>query len=425
MDVLLGIAGLLALTAAILPKLVNNRPFSMPLIMLLAGLLLGLLPLPAPYGGDWGSPAAHLGDVELFAQLGILVALAGTGLSIDRGLSWRGWQSTWRLLGLAMPLSILAVALLGAWWLALAPAAALLLGAALAPTDPVLAGDVGVPAPDSEPGLAGDNEVRFTLTSEAGLNDGLAMPFVLVALALVAGKPEPDIWWVLEDLLLPVGLGVVIGVVIGQLLAWAMFRAPTGRSPLAEHTDGLVLLAIAFLPYALSELTHGNGFIAVFIAAVTVRAEERTHDYHAVLHTFGVQLERLFVSLALLGLGLALGDGLLRGLRVSEIALAVVAVLAVRPVIGALTLLGSPAKRAARRAIAFFGVRGIGTLYYLAYAAGRAPLPSQDSLWRVGALAVALSVLIHGIAADPVMRWIERQGKHTPKDPGGSHQRIH
>jgi NhaP-type Na+/H+ or K+/H+ antiporter len=414
-DILLGIAGLLALAAAILPKLVNERPFSMPLAMLLAGLLLGLLPLPPPYGGSWGDPAAHRPEVELFAQVGILVALAGTGLSVDRALSRRGWRSTWRLLWLAMPLSIAAVALLGSWWLALGPAVALLLGAALAPTDPVLAGDVGVPAPDSEPDLAGDNEVRFTLTSEAGLNDGLAMPFVLLALALCTGRPPIDVTWVLTGLLLPVALGVVIGVVTGRLLGWAMFRAPADRLRLAEYTDGLVLLAIAFLPYALSELCHGNGFVAVFIAAVTVRSRERSHDYHAVLHTFGKQLERLFVSLALLGLGLALGDGLLHGLRLAEILLAVVAVLVVRPIIAALSLLGSPAGRHARRTIAFFGVRGIGTIYYLAYAAGKAPLPAQDTLWRVGALAIGISVLVHGIAADPVMRWIERRGEHTPQ----------
>jgi NhaP-type Na+/H+ or K+/H+ antiporter len=416
LTVLFGIAGLLALAAAVLPKLVAERPFSTPLVMLVAGIGLGLLPLPPPYGGGWTDPAAHLGGVESFAQLGILVSLAGAGLSVDRPFGFRRWASTWRLLGITMPVMIGVVALLGAWWLALPAGAALLLGAVLAPTDPVLAGEVGVPSPDVEPELARDNEIRFTLTTEAGLNDGLAMPFVLLALALAGQRPSLDLGWILTGLVLPVLLGVLVGLAAGWVLGWAMFRAPSSRLRLADYADGLVLLALAFLPYAISELVHGNGFVAVFVAAVSVRTQERSHDYHGVLHAFGNQLERLFVAIALLGLGLALGDGLLSGFTLVELLLAVVAVLVVRPVVGWLSLLGSSAGHRAKPAIAFFGVRGIGTLYYLAYALERFPVPRHDALWRVGALAVAVSVLVHGILAEPAIRRIEDRGGHLPID---------
>ncbi|QRP49549.1 sodium:proton antiporter [Amycolatopsis sp. FDAARGOS 1241] len=416
LTVLLGVAGLLALAAAVLPKLVADRPFSAPLVMLVAGVLLGIAPLPAPYGDGWADPAAHLAGVESFAQLGILVALAGAGLSVDRPFGPRRWLSTWRLLALAMPLAIAAVALLGWWWLGLAPAAALLLGSVLAPTDPVLAGDVGVPAPGAGPELARDNEVRFTLTTEAGLNDGLAMPFVVVALSL-AGQPHGGAW-VLTDVLLPLPVGVLAGLGTGRLLAWTMFRTPSSRVRLAEYADGLVLLALAFLPYALAELVHGNGFLAVFTAAVTVRNRERSHRYHDVLHSFGRQLERLFVAVALLGLGLALGDGLLRGLTVTEILLVFTVVFLVRPLTGLVSLIRSAARGRAASGIAFFGVRGIGTLYYLAHALHAVPVPGRASLWRVGALAVALSVLVHGILAQPLMRRIEARGDHVPLGRG-------
>jgi len=414
LTVLFGVAGLLALAAAIVPKLVADRPFSVPLVMLIAGIVLGVLPLPAPYGNGWSDPAAHLEGVESFTQVGILVALAGAGLSVDRPFGLKRWGSTWRLLALTMPLSILAIAALGYWWLALAPGVALLLAAALAPTDPVLAGDIGVPHPDVEPDLARNNEIRFTLTTEAGLNDGLAMPFVLLGLAMAGSRPNLDLSWVLVDLLLPVATGAVLGLVAGRGLGWAIFRTSSDRLRLAEYGDGLVLLALAFLPYALAELAHGNGFVAVFTAAVCVRKLEREHDYHGVLHAFGHQLERLFVPLALLGLGLAIGDGLLLGLRPLEVVIAVVAVLVVRPVIGWVSLLGSSAGRPATLAIAFFGVRGIGTLYYLAYAINRLPVEHQDVLWRVGALAVAVSVLVHGILAEPAIKRIERMGGHLP-----------
>jgi NhaP-type Na+/H+ or K+/H+ antiporter len=414
LTVLFGVAGLLALAAAVVPKLVADRPFSVPLVMLIAGIVLGVLPLPAPYGNGWSDPASHLEGVESFTQVGILVALAGAGLSVDRPFGLKRWGSTWRLLALTMPLSILAIAALGYWWLALAPGVALLLAAALAPTDPVLAGDIGVPHPDVEPDLARNNEIRFTLTTEAGLNDGLAMPFVLLGLAMAGSRPNLDLSWVLVDLLLPVATGVVLGLVAGRGLGWAIFRTSSDRLRLAEYGDGLVLLALAFLPYALAELAHGNGFVAVFTAAVCVRKLEREHDYHGVLHAFGHQLERLFVPLALLGLGLAIGDGLLLGLRPLEVVIAVVAVLVVRPVVGWVSLLGSSAGRPATLAIAFFGVRGIGTLYYLAYAINRLPVDHQDVLWRVGALAVAVSVLVHGILAEPAIKRIERMGGHLP-----------
>jgi NhaP-type Na+/H+ or K+/H+ antiporter len=414
LTVLFGVAGLLALAAAVVPKLVADRPFSVPLVMLIAGIVLGVLPLPAPYGNGWSDPASHLEGVESFTQVGILVALAGAGLSVDRPFGLKRWGSTWRLLALTMPLSILAIAALGYWWLALAPGVALLLAAALAPTDPVLAGDIGVPHPDVEPDLARNNEIRFTLTTEAGLNDGLAMPFVLLGLAMAGSRPNLDLSWVLVDLLLPVATGVVLGLVAGRGLGWAIFRTSSDRLRLAEYGDGLVLLALAFLPYALAELAHGNGFVAVFTAAVCVRKLEREHDYHGVLHAFGHQLERLFVPLALLGLGLAIGDGLLLGLRPLEVVIAVVAVLVVRPVVGWVSLLGSSAGRPGTLAIAFFGVRGIGTLYYLAYAINRLPVDHQDVLWRVGALAVAVSVLVHGILAEPAIKRIERMGGHLP-----------
>ncbi len=239
------------------------------------------------------------------------------------------------------------------------------------------------------------------------------MPFVLVALLLAGTHVSIG-----TDVLAPLPIGVAVGLVVGRLLAWAFFRIPSSRFRLAEYSDGLVLLALAFLPFAVAELLHGNGFLAVFTAAVCVRTSERSHGYHEVLHTFGRQLERLFVAITLLGLGFALGDGLLRGVTVREILFAAVAVFVVRPLTGIGSLLRSPARGRAALAIAFFGVRGIGTLYYLAYGLHQADLPGADQLWRAGALAVALSVLIHGILAAPVMRRVEEQGARAAAAPG-------
>jgi sodium/hydrogen antiporter len=408
MIVLLGIAGVLALFAAVLPRVLGDRPLSMPLVLLVVGVVLGLLPLPEPYVLD---PRDRLAAVRDFTELGLLVALAGAGLKADRVVGWRSWSSTWRLLAVTLPLSVAATALVGWWALGLAPAAALLLGAALAPTDPVLAGDVQVPAPHAGHDQGRDNEIRFTLTTEAGLNDALAMPFVAAALALVL-PGHSVLGWGLTDVVVPLALGLAVGWACGKLLAWLMFGVRHDRVRLGEYSDGMVMLAIAFLPFAVSELVGGLGFLAVFVAALVVRTAERSHEYHSVLHEFGDQLEGLFVAVALLGLGIALPDGLLDGLRWGELAVAAGAVLVIRPVLGWLALIGSPTTRPAMAAVAFFGVRGIGTLFYLAFAFTQARFPGQDALWRVAAVTVALSVVVHGISAGPVMNRLERRGAH-------------
>jgi NhaP-type Na+/H+ or K+/H+ antiporter len=168
------VAGLALLLGAVLPRLLRRYAVSAPIGFVGAGVLLGLA-----VDKSHLSPIVEPALTEHLAELTILVALMGVGLAIDRPIGWRRWKVTWRLLLVAMPACIAAVAGAG-WLLGLAPATALLLGAVLAPTDPVLASDVQVQGPstgaDAEP--EEDDEVRFALTSEAGLNDGLAFPFV-------------------------------------------------------------------------------------------------------------------------------------------------------------------------------------------------------------------------------------------------------
>jgi sodium/hydrogen antiporter len=165
----------LILLVAWLPMALRELPLSLPMFCVAFGF--------AAFGlssGDTPSPVLYPEVTERLTELVVLVALTGAGLKLDRPFGWRTWSMTWRLLAFAMPLSILGIALVGGWLLGLGVAAALLLGAALAPTDPVLAADVQVGPPRS----GEEDEVRFTLTAEAGLNDGLAFPFVNLAVAL-------------------------------------------------------------------------------------------------------------------------------------------------------------------------------------------------------------------------------------------------
>jgi len=414
-DLAFAVVGVGALLAALLPRLVSgHRPLSLPIVFLLLGVALGFAPgLPDIH------PSAHPTITEHLTEVTVIIALMGAGLGLDRPPGWRRWQGTWRLLAVGMPLTIGAVALLGGGVLGLALPAALLLGAALAPTDPVLAGEVQVGEPATEPVEGNDldqaeDEVRFGLTSEAGLNDALAFPFVYAAILMAQHGTDPAGWlqdWVLVDVLYKLAVGLVAGFGVGWLLGRLAFSSRRHVLRLAEHSEGFVALAATFLAYGVTEVLSGYGFLAVFVAAVTIRGSERFHGYHLVLHDFVEQIERLLTVLVLLLLGAALADGLLRGIGLREVAVAVLVLLVVRPLCAGLALVGSCGTLRERATIAFFGVRGIGSAYYVAYAAGAAAFAGADKVWSMVGLVVALSVVLHGVSAGPVMARLDRRAR--------------
>ena len=414
-DLTYAVVGVGALLAALLPRLLANRSLSMPIVFLGLGMIVyALVPdLPDP------DPVRYPEVAERLAEVGVIVALMGAGLKLDRPIGRRSWSSTWRLLAIAMPLTIAATAVLGWWWVGLAPAAALLLGSALAPTDPVLASDVQV----GEPGGAEDeeDEVRFALTSEAGLNDALAFPFVYAAIAMVTVGLDPAGWlggWALDDVLFKIAVGVVGGVVVGRLLGALFFRSRRESLRLAVHAEGFVALAATFLAYGVTEVAGGYGFLAVFLCARSIRASERTHEYHQVLHHFVEQIERLLLVLLLVLLGGAIVRGLLEPLTWAMVGLAVALVVVVRPAAALLSLHRGAGTPGQKRVIAAFGIRGIGTFYYLAYATAEAAFAEVRALWAAAGFAVVLSVVVHGVAATPIMSKLDRrlQGSDEERD---------
>ncbi|XGX78131.1 K(+)/H(+) antiporter NhaP2 [Terrabacter sp. BE26] len=459
------IAGGAMFLAAVLPNLLERYAVSAAMVLLVLGMGIGLLPLPEGMRLD---PVLIRPQVERVTEFAILVALMGVGLAIDRSFDWRSraswssWSPTWRLLALAMPLSIGAIALLG-WGLGVAPAAALLLGAALAPTDPVLASDVQVGGPrvgeedEVSPGEPGDShrtggrdegtddhdedepvdekdDVRFALTSEAGLNDGLAFPFVTAALLLAtAGGIESwGLQWLAWDLVGKVALGVAAGAAVGWVLARVAFRSPSPSLRLAEQGEPLLALAALVMTYGLSQLVGGYGFVSVFVCGMTLRAAERNHHYHRSMHEVVQRLERLLTLIILLVLGMGMTKGVLDELDWRGVAIAVALVFVVRPLAGwlSLSVRARPAElpgglgRREKLATAFFGVRGVGSLYYLAFAAGEHAFPEERWMWSTVAFTILLSVMVHGTFATPVMRHLERrrERQHEPERLPGSHR---
>jgi NhaP-type Na+/H+ or K+/H+ antiporter len=385
--------GLAILLAFWLPRFISGREPAASALLIVVGFFAFL---PFTEVREALDPVSHPRGWEVMAELCVIVGLFGTGLRIDRLVDRGQWWPTLRLLLIAMPLCIAALALFGWFAAGMTFAGALLLGAVLAPTDPVLAADVAVGPPLE----GGEHPVRFTLTTEAGLNDGLAFPFVHLAIMVAgAGMISWDMAgeWVVRDVLYRVAIGSLSGAAVGWLLGKLLFDWPR-ENALARTESGVIAFAGVLLAYGATELIEGYGFIAAFVAGLTLRRSESTHDFHKRLHNFSESLEHALTAILLVGLGAVLPQlwphfTLVNGL------VAVVLILVIRPVAAWLSLAGTMLSGRERAVVAFYGVRGIGSIYYLAYAGHHVELTNEYELWATIAGTIRLSTLIHGLTA--------------------------
>lgn len=398
--------GLVIILANWLPRFVTGREPAA------SALLIGLGALAFAFPGEphMPDPVASPQLWEVFSELTVIVGLFGVGISIDRIGQWRRWRGTVRLLLLAMPLTILAVAWLGAALAGLGLASALLLGAVLAPTDPVLAGDVQVGKPQE----GGEHPVRFMLTTEAGLNDGLAFPFVYLALAVATGGVLS--WgelgdWLWRDLGWRIAVGGVTGAAVGWLLGRVLFLWPA-ENALSRTEAGVVAFAGVLVSYGAAELAEGYGFIAVFVTGLTVRRAEAGHEFHLRLHAFAESIEHALTAVLLVALGASL-PALWPFIGWPEVAVAALLVFVVRPLVGWASLAGVLRGRE-RLVVAFYGVRGVGSVYYLSFAGHKQVITSMPSLWAIVTATILISTLVHGFTAGLAVEQVAPDGETPP-----------
>lgn len=394
-----------------LPLALKRLPLSLPIVCIGLGAAIfslptvTLRPLPIDY------PEI----TERFTEFVVIIALMGAGLKLDRPFSWRKWSVAWRLLAITMPLGILAITALGGWMLGLPWVAALLLASSLAPTDPVLASDVQVGPPKT----GEEDEVRFGLTSEAGLNDGFAFPFVHLAIALGLAATTGESWakqWLLYNVLWEIAAGVIGGWLIGRLFGWLTFHVPADTK-LSKTGDGLIAISATLVSYGVTELIHCYGFLAVFVTALTLRRSHRDHDFNRQMHDITEQIERLAMMVLLLLFGGALVSGLLRPLQLPDVIAAAAILLVIRPIGGLIALAGFKASFCEKMTLAFFGIRGVGSFYYLAYGLNHMELAVGERLWAIVGLVALFSILLHGLTVTPVMRQLDRnQGRDPDAD---------
>jgi NhaP-type Na+/H+ or K+/H+ antiporter len=207
-------------------------------------------------------------------------------------------------------------------------------------------------------------------------------------------------------------------VLVGKALGLVLFRGPRGLSRLG---DGLVALAATLIAYAVAELAHGYGFLAVFVCAVMIRDSERDHEFHQEMHDFSDQIERLLMMLLLVLFGGALANGLLASLTWIDALVGLAVVFVVRPVAGLLSMIGSAQPLRERLLLAFLGIRGVGSVYYLAYGINHGAFGDSERLWAVVGFIILLSIVVHGATAAPLMeRLTRRRGSAATAFPAGA-----
>ncbi len=402
--------GLLLLAVSLGSGWIERLPLSYALIYLLVGILL------SPYGLNLIQLRPEAEFLQRLTEFVVLISLFSCGLKMNRPLNAWTWNSTGRLIGLLMPISIFATALVGHWVLRLEWGVAILLGAILAPTDPVLASEVQLYDPEDQ------DELRFGLTSEGGLNDALAFPFVYFGLHWL----EDGNWqtwfvnWVLVDLLWAIAAGLAMGVAIAKLLGWLECQLQSYR-PVDETMDDFIGLSTIFLTYSLTELVNGYGFLAVFVAGVVLRSDCLSPEKSASRLHFMERLEKLTEVGTILLLGSLLRIEPILRFAAPALLVGVLLLFVIRPLGAWVSTIGSPVHPATRWLFGWFGIRGVGSLYYLTYALSNG-LRNEDGeliAW-ITFIVVILSVTLHGISSTPLMKWYE----HNIEGNQGDRQAI-
>ncbi len=412
------LVGVLMLAMGLTASTIRRSPVTTAMIYLAVGLAFG----PTGLGAFHFNPLKEARLLEALTEVAVLISLFAAGVKMPVPVTWRRWRTPFMLATASMAITVAMIAGFAHLALGLPLGAAVLLGAVLAPTDPVLATEVQVRHP-------GDRDrLRFGLTCEAGMNDGSAFPFVMLGMGLLGLHELGDfaLRWVLLDVIWATVAGIVIGIVFGSLLGRLVWYLRHQR-PAHGLLDDFLGLGLIGVVYGVSELFAAWGFLAVFFAAVALRhtelrlaralqpePERLQADEEAAPHDPGVptvsegslvfkeHLERLSEILLILLVG---GTLFLDSWSWRGVALALFVFLVARPVSVVAGLAGSRASWRIRGMAAWFGVRGIGSLYYLMYAIVHGlPEPVALELIHYTLIVVTLSIVVHGISVKPAMR---------------------
>jgi NhaP-type Na+/H+ or K+/H+ antiporter len=433
------LVGGILLARGLSASLFKHLPVTPAIVYLLAGLLVG----PTVLNVFHFNPLKESGLLEALTEVVVLISLFSAGVKMPAPVTFARWRAPVLLASVSMVVSVGLIAAYAYYLLGLPLGAGILLGGILSPTDPVLATDVQTRHPDDR------DQFRFTLTCEAGMNDGSAFPFVMLGLGLLGlhNLGEMGVHWALVDVLWATVAGITIGALAGFALAH-VGRALRGHPPRQKLMNDFLGLGLIGVVYGLCLLVDAWGFLGVFFAAVALRQTElkimgvdaaadaaspiaKTDlapaggDAPAPLPAtespptiserslvFKEHLERLseMVLVLLIGGALFVDSWSLRA-----VSLALFLFVVVRPVSVVVGLIGTRSSWRMRGMVGWFGVRGIGSLYYLMYAIQHGlPEPLAIELIQLTLIAVTLSIFVHGTSVKPLMSRFWKTRKLPP-----------
>jgi sodium/hydrogen antiporter len=423
------VVGLLLVAMALSDSMLRRIPVTTPMLYLAVGVLLG----PVGLGLLVLDPVEHAELLERVAEIVVIISLFAAGLKLRAPLSERRWVVPVALALGSMSLTVGLITAVGWLVLGLPLGAAVVLGAVLAPTDPVLASDVQVGEPSDR------DRLRFSLTAEAGLNDGTAFPFVMLGLGLL-GLHEMGDWgwrWWAVDVVWAVGAGLAVGAALGTLVGRLVIHLRRAHRE-ALGLDDFLALGLITLSYGIALGIHSYGFLAVFAAGLAVRRIERQHTGEAdpppsveaaaaseeaeeeatdpdtapaymaqAVLGFSEQLERIGTVAVVLLVGAML---VVERIPPEVLWFAPLLFLVVRPLAVVPALFRSGLTGVQLGLVGWFGIRGIGSVYYLSYAVARGvPEPEASLLMGIVLGVVATSIIVHGVSVKPLIgRYTER-----------------
>lgn len=422
------VVGALFIIMALSGSLLKRLPVSIDMVYLAAGFGLG----PAGLALMSPDPMLHSIILERLTEAALLISLFASGMKLGLPLRDKRWFLPLRLATTSMVLTIALLTLVGIFGLGLSLGAAVLLGALLAPTDPVLASNVQVAD-------AGDRDrLRFSLTGEGGLNDGAAFPFVMLGLGLLGLHDLGAAgWrWLALDLLWPIAGGIMIGATLGTLIGKVVVYLRT-RHQEAVGLDEFLALGLVALTYGVASVLYASGFLAVFAAGIALQSmskesagksvhamapilqDKQAHEAIATDAThasaymmqavrgFNEQLESIAEFLVVLIVGAMLSYTYFLP---QVLWFVPVLFLLVRPLSVWLGLLGAHISRDQNLIISWFGIRGIGSIFYLVYAINHGlPHAMAEQMVALTLAVVVTSIFLHGLSMTPLMNLYTRR----------------
>ncbi|UZO81126.1 cation:proton antiporter [Aquimarina sp. ERC-38] len=399
--------GFSTLLMAYLPILCQRLQISYTIPLLVIGMIIIYL---VPTVEDTVSNIS-LKFVEKFSEIIVIISLMSAGLKIGLKYSWKEWRNPLALVGVAMPVCMLAIIGIGVYIMYWPLASALLLAAVLTPTDPVLASELQL---EDQTNLDKKNTgLRYVLTGEAGINDGLAFPFVFMAILMSkadqSGTSFDSTEWFSFYLAYKIVAGVLLGAAIGYAYSWTIsfFDKPVKNTIL----NGFVGISLTLFSYGFTEICQGYGFIAVFFTGLFAQYHvDKSKDDHPenAMVLFVEETEKFLVVIWILLFGAYMALHVFPEGTWIHILIAVTFVLLIRPVAGFLSIIKSGYTFKKKMAISFFGIRGIGSIFYLSYALLETSFESSGAIQHITIWTIFISIILHGLVSKRIISYFQK-----------------